>query len=554
MSNMELMGKSIVAVLAQAEWGDESQKLKEGDSQTVRLKCCTLHSLLQNAPSEPSIISCASSKPSSVSVQNTSIKNCGSSQSESGGCITMKLNEEALFHCTLSTISECFCSATGRGGAMFLDCSSIASDSTLPFIFKNITFLENKAFRGRDIYVKCSNVESQIRSEFFQLDFSPPYKQELAIWGCTAQDYSDEQDLLLLVVVYQSETIFASSSADNTSDSRQCGAINAPCSSLNVALSHIIPSVYSNLLIDEISLVSGEASIHDVSIKSLDAEEERGNIVLNNSIGSKTGSLILCSSRVKMEFLSFLFGSAFSSSHSSLLLLSDGSLSIVDTAFAQEDWSGDSEMKLNCSIILVENGRLSINGCTFASLHLSSSCVAARGGRYCLFMNLNISDMNCKELFDFHNLANLSVQQVLISSSIFDRSAMIFQNCKSSKLQYVQLRGTECRSNMIAICSDGSEGSSNIQCSHLEFDDTHVSNNSLLFVECEDANVEMNFLAICNTKLGDGCTVNIASNASIFRLKQSSYRNITRDSFGPCCLTASSSSLLLELENCTSQK
>ncbi|KAH7817264.1 uncharacterized protein MONOS_3710 [Monocercomonoides exilis] len=554
MSNMELMGKSIVAVLAQAELRGEPQMLNEGDSPRVELKCCTLFSLRQSAPSEPSIISCCGSEPSRVLVQNTSIKSSGSSLSENGGCIAMKLSEGSLFHCNFCSISGCFCSATGRGGAIFLDCSSIASDSALPFLLENTTFMNNKALTGRDLYVRCTNIRSQISIELFQLDFRPPFVRDRAMWGCTAQNYYDEEDLLELIVGYQSETIFASSSANNTSDSRQCGAISAPCSSLNVALSHIIPSVYSNLLIDEISLVSGEASIHDVSIKSLDAEEERGNIVLNNSIGSKTGSLILCSSRVKMEFLSFLFGSAFSSSHSSLLLLTDGSLSIVDTAFAQEDWSGDSEMKLNCSIILVENGRLSINGCTFASLHLSSSCVAARGGRYCLFMNLNISDMNCKELFDFHNLANLSVQQVLISSSIFDRSAMIFQNCKSSKLQYVQLRGTECRSNMIAICSDGSEGSSNIQCSHLEFDDTHVSNNSLLFVECEDANVEMNFLAICNAKLGDGCAVSVASNASTFRLKQSSYRNITRDSFGPCCLTASSSSLLLELENCTSQK
>ncbi|KAH7828285.1 uncharacterized protein MONOS_12558 [Monocercomonoides exilis] len=558
MSNMELMGKSIVSVLGQGKLQDEPQELNEDKGPTVQLKCCTLFSLLQSAPSEPSVISCTGSKPSSVSVQNTSIKNCGSSQSESGGGMMMKLSEGGFFEIRFSTISGCFCSATGRGGAIFLDCSSITRDGLLPFLLKNTTFMENKAFVGRDVYVKCANVKTQIGAELFELDFRAPFVRDLAMWGCTAPDYSDEQDLLLLVVVYQSETIFASSSADNASDTRQCGAMSEPCISLNVALPHIIPSVYSNLLIDKSAEVTGEASACDVSIKSLDAEGARGSVVLNSSIGSKTKSLVSCSSRVKMEFLTFLFGSAFSSPHSSLLLLADGNLSIADTAFAQEDWNGNSEMRLNCSIVLVENGRLSINGCTFAFLRLGSSCVAARGGQYCSFMNLNISDVNCGVLLDFRNLTNLSMQQVLISSCALEQSALLLHNCKDSQLQKVQILNAESKASLIAFSSDGSGDHSNIQCYHSDFDAISVLSGSLLSVECADANVEMNFLSISNAKLREGCAVSVASNASTFRLKQSSYQNITRESFGPCCLAASSSSssssLLVELENCTSHK
>ncbi|KAH7827579.1 uncharacterized protein MONOS_14534 [Monocercomonoides exilis] len=64
----------------------------------------------------------------------------------------------------------------------------------------------------------------------------------------------------------------------------------------------------------------------------------------------------------------------------------------------------------------------------------------------------------------------------------------------------------------------------------------------------------MNFLAISRTKLREGCAVSVASNASTLQLKQSSYQNVTRDSLGPCCLAASSSSLLLELKNCSNKK
>ncbi|KAH7831842.1 uncharacterized protein MONOS_1229 [Monocercomonoides exilis] len=554
MNNMEPMGKSIITALAHAELGGESQRLNEDGSTTVQLKCCTFHSLLQNAPSEPSIISCTGSEPCSVSVQNTSMKNCGSSQSEKGGGMIMKLNEGGYFECRFSTISGCFCSESGRGGAIFLDCSSITRVDPLSFLLENTTFMNNKAYKGRDLYVKCTNIKSQISVELFQLDFRPPFVRELAMWGCTAPDYADEQDLLLLVVVYQSETIFASSSADNASDTRQCGTMSEPCISLNVALPHIISSVYSNLLIDKSAEMTGEASACDVSIKSLDAEGARGNVVLNSSIGSKTKSLVSCSSRVKMEFLTFLFGSALSSSHSSLLTLADGSLSIVDSTFSQEVSNGNSEMKLNCSIILVENGRLSINGCTFTCIHLSSSCVAARGGQYCLLMDLNISDMNSAVLLDIRNLVNLSMQQVLISSCALEESALLLHNCKDSQLQKVQVRNAESKVSLIVFSSDGSGGHSNIQFSHLEFDDARVSSESLVSIESQDADVEMNFVTISATVLGDGCAVSAMSNASVIRLKQSSFQNITRDSFGPCCLAALSSSLLLELENCSNKK
>ncbi|KAH7830052.1 uncharacterized protein MONOS_9073 [Monocercomonoides exilis] len=554
MSNMEPMGKSIVAVLAQAEWRGESQRLNEGGSPTVQLKCCTLHSLLQNAPYEPSIISCTGSEPCSVSVQNTSMKNCGNSQSEKGGGMIMSLNEGRYFECCFSAISECFCSESGRGGAIFLDCSSIASDGPLPFLLKNTTFMNNKALIGRDLYVRCTNIRSQISIELFQLDFRPPFVRELAMWGCTAQNYYDEQDLLLLVVVYQSETIFASSSTDNASDTRQCGTMSEPCISLNVALPHIIPSVYSNLLIDKSAEVTGEASACDVSIKSLDAEGVRGNVVLNSSIGSKTKSLVSCSSRVKMESLSFLFGRAFSSSHLSLLSLTDGNLSIADTAFAQEDWSGNSEMRLNCSIVLVENGRLLINECTFASLHLGSPCVAAKGGQYCSFMNLNISDVNSDILFDFRNLVNLSMLQVLISSCELEQSALIHHNCKDSQLQKIQVRNVESKTSLIVFSSDGFGACLNIQCYHSEFDSISVLSGSLLSIECQDANVEMNNLSSTKTVLTNGCAVNLVSANSSLSIRQSSFQNISRDSMGPCCLAGSLSSPSFELENCSFRK
>ncbi|KAH7822738.1 uncharacterized protein MONOS_9050 [Monocercomonoides exilis] len=245
-----------------------------------------------------------------------------------------------------------------------------------------------------------------------------------------------------LIDAHQSETIFASSSDDNAPDSRKCGEMSEPCISLNTALLHIIPSACSNLLVDKNALVSGKTCARDVTIKSLEQESDKGVLHLNCSIKSNTDSLVTCSSRVKIEFLTFFFGSAFSSSHSSLLSLTDGNLLIADTIFAQEDWSGNTEYKLNCSIILHENGRLSINRCSYSFLSLSSSCLAASRGEYFSCAFLNFTDVISGVLMDFHDLAKLSMQQVHASNCSAHRSGLILRNCKDCQLQNIQMKGT----------------------------------------------------------------------------------------------------------------
>ncbi|KAH7816733.1 uncharacterized protein MONOS_10512 [Monocercomonoides exilis] len=414
--------------------------------------------------------------------------------------------------------------------------------------------MENNAFVGRDVYVRCTNIKSQISIKLFQLDFRPPFVREFAMWGCSERNYYDEQDFLLLVIVNQNEKIFTSSSSNNASDSRLCGSMSEPCISINVAPPHNIPSVCSYFLIDKCTMVSGEERARDVTIKFLELERDKGVIHLNCCIESKTDSLVTCSSRVKLEFLTNLFETAFSSPHLRFVSLAYGDLLITSTIFSQEASDGNSEIELNCSIIEMSGERLVMSDCTFTRLCLSSSCLVASRGQYFSCAFLNFTDVISGVLMDFHDLAKLSMQQVQASNCIAQRSGLILRNCKDCQLQNIQMRGTRSGSNMIVFSSDGSGGHSNTQCYHLEFDDTCVSSESLVSVECQDSDVEMNFLAVSNTVLGDGCAVSVTSNASTFHLKQSSFQNITRNSLGPCCLAASSSSMLREFDNCSSHK
>ncbi|KAH7815767.1 uncharacterized protein MONOS_3749 [Monocercomonoides exilis] len=147
----------------------------------------------------------------------------------------------------------------------------------------------------------------------FAADFRAPFVKELAIWGCTIDSFEGEEDLLLRVVKYQSETILVSSVADNHGDCKQCGGFEAPCESLSEGVQHIIPSRYSQLLISEQTIINGECCVQNVSIHSLESTSA-ALVYLNSTIVGDVGSLITTAGRIRIERAKFTFGQSYAHS------------------------------------------------------------------------------------------------------------------------------------------------------------------------------------------------------------------------------------------------
>ncbi|KAH7816164.1 uncharacterized protein MONOS_18257 [Monocercomonoides exilis] len=186
-----------------------------------------------------------------------------------------------------------------------LFCDSVAKKS-LPFVLSNITFKENVALKGRDVFVKSIDLDSQISESQFLINFGEPFVKELAIWGCTADDYGDEEDLLGRVYVFRSEFIFVSSIVGNSSNSKNCGEMKSACSSLNVGVSHIIPSDYSQLLIWNETILAGSCSAQKVTIKSMEAS--RNAEIKVNEMNLAGEGAVTTSESVRIEKVSFVFG------------------------------------------------------------------------------------------------------------------------------------------------------------------------------------------------------------------------------------------------------
>ncbi|KAH7832613.1 uncharacterized protein MONOS_11537 [Monocercomonoides exilis] len=363
MKNIEVEGASGLRISKGS--AGEKRGSNEGE-QNIVIEWSLFEEVTQDTTENISIIRNDNDEPLKMVIGNTTMKRCGGTRCGKGGGMFCELNEGGKFESSFCTISECFCSSTGRGGWLFLECTSTA-EQPLNFVLSNITFRDNSAFRGRDVYVRCHSIETQIADEQFLLDFRAPFVKDLAIWGCTTDSFEGEEDLLLRVVKYQSETIFVSSVSEYHEDSKQCGELDTPCHSLSFGIQHIIPSLYSQLLILGQTEIVGKCDVLDVTIRSL--QSPSAALVYLNSTMANEGSLITTSEKVRIESVKFNFGQSFSYSGNSIIHESSGQLSLSFVDFSSVGQSESIEsVALNSTLLSIENGILHVDNCSISML------------------------------------------------------------------------------------------------------------------------------------------------------------------------------------------
>ncbi|KAH7821076.1 uncharacterized protein MONOS_12905 [Monocercomonoides exilis] len=431
MKNVELEGASGLTISKNSS--RESREKNEAE-QDVVIEWSIFEEVNQNTTDDIPIIRNDGDEPLKMVMRNTTMKRCGGLKCGKGGAMFHALNEGGSFDCSFSTISECFCSTTGRGGWLFLECTSTA-EQPLNFVLSNITFKDNFALRGRDVYVRCHSIEKQIVDEQFLLDFRAPFVKELAMWGCTTDSFEGEEDLLLRVKIFRSETIFVSAVIDNHEDSRECGVFEAPCRSLSEGMHHIIPSLFSQLLILRQTEIVGKCAAHDVIIRSLEAPST-ALVFLNSTIvdDNDDGSLIAASENVRIERLKFNFGQSFSYSGNSIIHEANGqlSLSYVDFSFVGESENIEA-IVLNSTLLSIEKGILHVDNCTITMLSFKKPSFLLGG--------------------DEININNVRLEKVEAISNVFETG-----NCGRIVLNGIDVDGVKLSEGCIISINSSTSG------------------------------------------------------------------------------------------------
>ncbi|KAH7819977.1 uncharacterized protein MONOS_8679 [Monocercomonoides exilis] len=354
----------------------------------------TFVNVKHNVSNNPSLICFDISKEARLKMENSSINNCGSISSNEGGGVFFLLDDRGRLEVNHTNVTECFCSNIGRGGGLFLKSQNV-SQKALTFVLSNITFKENVTSKGRNVFVKCTDLDSQISESQFLINFGEPFVRELAICGCTADNYGDEEDLLRRVFVFRSEFIFVSSIAGNRSESKNCGEMKGACLSLNVGLSHINPSDYSQLYIWNETALTGSCSAQKVAIKSMEAN--RNAEIKVREIELESEGVVNTSESVRFEKLSFVFSGMPNVVCSCFMQQLNGSLILESVTFLSESGSMENSQTLfDFSLIVVEEGLFEAEKCSVGHLKFSKPVFNILHSEMATFDDVGVDDVEFK--------------------------------------------------------------------------------------------------------------------------------------------------------------
>ncbi|KAH7817398.1 uncharacterized protein MONOS_14355 [Monocercomonoides exilis] len=301
------------------------------------------------------ILQCSSISPSAMQINGSTFDMCRSESSENGGAMLFMLGIGGRFEVNNSRITNCECSlSNGKGGGVYL---KTEGQGSLGFVFKNDEFKGNSAWKGRDIFVECWSIESQINEAQFLLDLRPDvFNRFDAIFGCDNQNHNPV-DLTDYVTVYQQSTIVVSSLQErNGSNGRQCGKVDQPCLTVGRGLEHLVIDFAARLLIGGLGEIDNECNITNTEIKSL--SREKANITFRSALSMTRQCVISAENEASIESVRFILPLTFPSSHEILFSVVDGRASLVSSEFCSESDSGSNAPVLvsatNCELILEE--------------------------------------------------------------------------------------------------------------------------------------------------------------------------------------------------------
>eukprot|EP00770_Monocercomonoides_exilis_P016031 MONOS_15982.1-p1 / transcript=MONOS_15982.1 / gene=MONOS_15982 / organism=Monocercomonoides_exilis_PA203 / gene_product=unspecified product / transcript_product=unspecified product / location=Mono_scaffold01443:1243-8594(-) / protein_length=2335 / sequence_SO=supercontig / SO=protein_coding / is_pseudo=false len=389
--DISLSGKSAIAMSESVISGRENDNTEE--AWNILFEQCSFLNMKHSASSNPSLLFCDVPNEMRLKMDNSTIDKCGSTSSHEGGGMLFLLNEKGRLELNHTNVTDCFCSNNGRGGGIFLKSRS-ATQKALQFVLSNITFKENVALKGRDVFVKCTDLDLQISESQFLINFGEPFVREMAIWGCTSDDYGDEEDLLGRVYVFRSEFIFVSSIVGNNSNSKNCGEMKSACSSLNVGVSHIIPSDYSQLFIWNETTLTDWCSAQKVTIKSMEAS--RSAEIKVNEMNLAGEGAVTTSESVRIEKISFVFGGMQNVVCSCLIQQLNGSLILESASFLSESRiTENSQTPFDFSLLVVEDGIFEAYRCGVGLLESSKPFFQILNSERATFEDLTVCNVQC---------------------------------------------------------------------------------------------------------------------------------------------------------------
>ncbi|KAH7825106.1 uncharacterized protein MONOS_6344 [Monocercomonoides exilis] len=426
-SNITISESSLISLSQSSTANMLINNAMENTKQTVKVNCSSFTNITC-FDNRACVMSAGSfSAGMECEIEGCTMTKCMSEKSMEGGGMKMLLkrgvSELKVSGCSLGM---CVCSTgKGRGGGMMIDAldpnekNTNTEISPIGLRLENIRFMMNDAFIGKDVFIRCVSIASQINERLFELDFDQEaLRGKDSICGSDGEGKTDI-NLIPLITFFFGQQVFISV---NGSNNRQCGAQTNPCKSVSCGVSHIQRGMGNFIWIDGEGDIGGECAIGDLCMKSM--KKAKGTIHFNEVIQEmeSEGSVIVFVNECAVERCVHEFGELFEANHKCIMKVKNGTTIMREC----ECLSSTSELVIDSIVMAVEGGELEMDKCLVSRMKLRVPLMEFIGESKAVMSETRIDDLKSEgNVIEIGDTAKVELKELDAENITISRSGSV---------------------------------------------------------------------------------------------------------------------------------
>ncbi|KAH7830780.1 uncharacterized protein MONOS_3567 [Monocercomonoides exilis] len=312
-----------------------------------------------------------------------------SSECEEGGAMRVIL-DSVVTRLQMKNITAVRCRCVkeeSKGGFLFVD-SSKANQET-PFVFEEMVFDGNEAWRGKNIFVVERDLNRTVSERVFHFDFESLKDDENAFEGRDV--FNEATDLFRFLVSFSSGHIYV---GEKGFDVKRCGSERDPCCSFWKGMQQLEVGAekkaifiwektkitdgfdLSEMVIASASLVSRKAASPHGITNADGYENQMATLEFERSDSSGSGGYVKNRKALLLEMLNLLVKSSLQNEKKAAIINEDGMLNITDCSFSVKEVP---EQEGNINMVRMEKGRMVVCRLSCESTSFCESVLLVNG-------------------------------------------------------------------------------------------------------------------------------------------------------------------------------
>eukprot|EP00770_Monocercomonoides_exilis_P001041 MONOS_1034.1-p1 / transcript=MONOS_1034.1 / gene=MONOS_1034 / organism=Monocercomonoides_exilis_PA203 / gene_product=unspecified product / transcript_product=unspecified product / location=Mono_scaffold00017:154577-162732(+) / protein_length=2508 / sequence_SO=supercontig / SO=protein_coding / is_pseudo=false len=308
---------------------------------------------------------------SSVVVESLEADGVTSEGSRAGGVMEIELSGEEKAVLRSTNARGCKCSVSeGRGGFVHVNGSEARSASLLTL--RGVVFEGNEAWKGKNVYLECADLNGSVNEETFVFEFGEMEKDSNLFVG--SDGIHKDTDLFRFLVGYENWMVHVSWSGH---DVKRCGSEADPCHTFWKGMGQMEAGQGKRkMVIGEKSEIRDEYKVRDFEVVSFGGSDEKrvkSEMVFGMGAGGNGGHLE-GEGNLELSYLTMSAMAGFVNKEGSLVTSRSGMLMMKDCKLS---WDGDRDSVMEVSFVQAVRGQMVLEDVRADSVSVGKSMIVA---------------------------------------------------------------------------------------------------------------------------------------------------------------------------------